>query len=334
MLTTATIDVLSDIGATLNWENTGSIGSIALDDISTLNVKANLSTSSFALKYQLEYGFFPLGINFNSDGTIQGKVTSGFVGTYTFAVSALDASGYKYLNDVFTLETVSTTSTNFTNFYFKTYLNLEKRKEYSTFINDRKIFLPELIYRPRDQYFGVQRELKLVLHYGVEEKIDDIDYVYTLQNNFSRRNIKLGKLKTAIAIENNKKLYEIIYVEVLDDLNSSNTATSFIFNGNTYYPASINNMRRAFQDSNVIKTTETLNPKFTKNAQPATYKILRYIPFVPICYCIPDKSPILMKKIKDSGFQFNRINFDIDRVHIEKSTLTLENKYLLFEKRN
>lgn len=337
MLTTATIEILSSLQATLKWENTGSLGTIITGEISTFQVKAELSTSSFTLKYILKGGVLPPGLNLNTDGTIEGISTATSQNTYTFNVSVIDSTGYEFLsNTEFKIETKQTTSTNFTTAFFKPYLNLEARKRYKNFINNREIFIPEFIYRPFDSNFGLQQELKMVLHYGIELK-NLSTYANTLNDNFAKRGLRLGNLKTAVAIENEKKLYEIIYIDVVDDLNFKNignTSTSFTFNNLTYYPPSINNMRQVIKNSTNIKTTESLNPKFTKNFQPTTFQILGYIPFVPICYCIAEKSQIILKNIKKSKFEFNKINFVIDRLLIQKNLQEDQTKYLLFENRN
>lgn len=334
MLTTATIEILSDLGATLTWESTGSLGTLLSDEISTFYVKANLSTSSFNLQYRFASsvpGALPSGLTLNSDGTIQGKHTVTTVGrnTYTFAVAVVDSTGYEFISrEEFTLETLKTTSTNYTPFFFKSHLNLDDRKKFKNFINDKKIFVPELLYRPNDLNFGLQKELKMVLNFGVNDGFAFSTYQTILEENFAKRKLKLGNLKSAIAKENNKNLYEIIYIDIIDDYNPNNvinTSTSFTFNGTTYYPPSINNMRQRLKTE--VGTTESLNPKFTKTVQPTTLKTLNYVAFVPLCYCIPNKSTVLLKNIQNSGFKFNQINFEIDRVYVR-------NKYLLFDNRN
>lgn len=332
MLTSNVIDILSEAGTTFKWENTGTIGNLIVDEISNLNVKVILDPPKFNLKYTPTTSL-PQGLTLNFDGTIQGKHTDDFVGnsTYLFNVSVTDATGFQFTTESFAIDTVKTTSTNFITAVFKPYLNLNDRKKYKDFINDKSIFIPDLIYRNYDSNFGVQRDLHMTLNFGISDLPLQNYQTQIDSGNFERRRIKLGSLKTAIAKENNKEIYEIIYVEVIDDYNINNlmsTSTSFVFNGRTYYPPSINNMRQRFRNSPFqIETTENLNPKFTKTPQGTDFKILGYIPFVPVCYCLPGKSIIILKNIQNSGFKFNTINFEIDRIF-------LKDKYLLFSDRN
>lgn len=337
MLTTATINILSQLESTFTWTTTSTLGPISVYEISDLNVNAELSTSSFDLRYSIKSGSLPPGLTLNFDGTIVGKLHP-FVGTpptlstASFTVSAKDLTAYEYDSKAFQLEMFKSTSTEYASVYFKPYLTLDKRKEYNKFVENKDIFIPSLIYRPYDLNFGVQKNIKMFLHFGVE--FAPIQYSsILLEENFSKRKLRLGNIKTAIAKENNEIIYEIIYLEVIDDYNLNNfinTATSFVFNGKTYYPPSINNMRTRFiKNSQNISTTEDLNPKFTKTIQNNSNSLTGYIPFVPICYCLPGKSSIILKKIKDSKFQFNKINFDIDRILVER--FTGDTQYLLFK---
>lgn len=329
MLTTSTIELLSKLDASLAWESTGSLGTMYIDEVSEFYVKANLSTSSFDIRYTLDNGNLPTGLKLNIDGTIEGRATSTNPDTHTFSISAIDSTGYRFFdNEPFEITTILSTSTSFTRSFFKPLISLEKRKEYSNFITNKQIFLSDFIYRPYDSYFGVQRDLKVYLHFGIEE-VDLSSYYSNIQTNFSRRKLKLGNLKTAIATKNDKVIYEIIYLEVIDDVVFNNTTTSFIFNGKTYYPPSIGNMRNKLSQATFVKTTEIFNPKFIKNIKPDNSEILSYIPFIPICYCLPEKSSIILKNIKNSGYKFNLINFEINKLFIEKHNFP-QNKYLVF----
>lgn len=342
MLTTATINILSQVGSTLEWEKTGNIGTILTNETSELYIKANLSPPKFPIKYNFLNGLLPPGLTLDHDGTIKGVSkqyqSTPTTSTYGFNVEVVDSTGYRYIEDQFSINIINT-STAYTGVYFKPYLSLEKRKEYSDFIYNKNIFIPEFIYRPFDSNFGVQKELNLTLHFGVQI-VQIPEYVSTLQQNFSKRKIKLGELKTATAKLNGNPIYELIYVDIIDDLDSINivnSSTSFLFNGEIYYPATINNMRKRFINNNNISTTENLNPKFLKTPQGLSSLELGYIPFIPICYCIPGKSQIILKKIKEYNFKFNKINFEIDRLLIKDSDLNnLDNttNYVLFSDRN
>lgn len=332
MITTSTLEILSNLGETIAWENTGTLGTIINGEVSTFNVKANLSNSSFKLNYYVHSGLLPNGLTLISDGTITGTANFLPIGTtfYDFEVSAIDSTGYKFLEPTpFRIIAENNTSTNYTSSYFKINLDLQDRKKFKDFSTNNKIFIPEFIYRPNDKNFGIQTDLKMILNFGITDTSFSIYTQQIKDKNFQRRKLKIGELKTAVAIENNKKIYEIIYVDVIDDILFDTTTTSFTFNNETYYPPSIGNMRSIFKNSSYnIETTESLNPKFTKNTQPTNSKILNYIPFIPICYCIPEKSAFVLKNIKNSNFKFNLLNFEIDRLYIQNTYLSKLNYYI------
>jgi|LakMenEpi03Aug12_release.lakeMendotaPanAssembly.Ray.scaffolds.fasta_scaffold184456_4 hypothetical protein len=337
MITTATIEILSQINATVSWENTGSIGSILVGEPSDLYVKANLTTSSFSLKYITKSGNLPPGLTLNTDGTIEGKVpTDSLVSisstTYNFTISGVDVTGYEFIDGDFSITVNQTTSTEYTSIWCRPYLSFPKRQEFNNFILDSNIFPTNLIYRPLDANFGIQRELKMFIDFGIE-KLNLDEYIDTLNRNFYRRRFGLGSVKSALSISNNTTIYELIYIDVVDKYtNSSNQSipTSFTFNGQTYYPASLDNMRTRLASQH--RTTSDLNPKFTKSVQPGDYLELGYIKFVPLCYVLPGKSKIVLRTIKDSGFKFNLIDFDVDRILINNVQDYTGNKYLLLNR--
>lgn len=331
MITTSALEILSDLGETIAWENTGTLGTIINGEVSTFYVKANVSNSSFQLNYQLYSGYLPNGLMLDKNGIIKGTAIDIPLGTtlYDFEVVAIDSTGYRFLEPTsFRLIGSNTTTTNYISSYFKMLLDLPSRKKFKDFSTNANIFIPEFIYRPQDKNFGIQHELKMVLNFGIKDT-NFLNYVQQLEvENFQKRKFKIGDLKTAVAIENNKIIYEIIYLEIIDDILFNNTSTSFSFNNKTYYPPSIDNMRHIFKNSSYdIETTERLNPKFTKNVQPNDSKILNYIPFIPICYCTPEKSSFILKNIRSSNFNFNLLNFEINRLY-------LQNRYFVFNKQN
>lgn len=334
MITTATIEILSQINATVAWENTGSIGELLVGEPSELYVKAILTTSSFTLKYITKRGNLPPGLSLTTDGTIEGKVptNTAIASTstiYNFSVSGVDVTGYEFIDGDFSITVNQTTSTDFTSMWCRPYLSMNKRQEFSNFVLNDTIFPSNLIYRPLDANFGIQHELKMIIDFGIE-KLNLSDYIPTLTQNFYKRRFSLGTVKSAIAKLDNTPLYELIYIDVIDkyiNTKKQSLPNFFTFNNQTYYPASVDNMRSRVSAQH--KTTADLNPKFTKTIQPGDYLELNYIKFVPLCYVIPGKSKIILRKIQDSGFKFNLLDFEVDRILINNTQNYTGNKYLL-----
>lgn len=332
MITTATIELLSKIGATISWENTGSLGTILVDQDSELYVQANLTTSSFSLQYKLKDGNLPPGLSLQSDGTILGRVptdqtnssTSITTSTYDFNVKVVDNVGYEYLNGDFSIKVEQSTSTSYTRMYSRPHLSLEKRKEFQNFINNEEIFDPKLLYRPLDPEFGVQRQLRMVIDFGIQSE-NLSEYAETLTKNFYKRRFHLGPVQVAIAKLGTIPIYELIYLEIIDKY--GDVAKTFTQNGVNYWPSTVKNMRSRILD--LHDSNSKLNPKFTRTTQIGETSSLGYIPYVPLCFSLPGKSPIITRKIKDNGYKFNNIDFEMDRIFLEKVQDYPGTKYLL-----
>jgi hypothetical protein len=234
-----------------------------------------------------------------------------------------------------------TTTDKFTDAYFKPHFTLTKRSQYRDFINNEKIFDPKLIYRPYDQHFGVQTNIKMVLDFGIEQ-LNLEEYVYALRENFYRKRLWLGKVKTATAKDSQgNAVYDVIYVDVVDDMvNSQGISADPVFytpwNDEIYYPGSVDNMRRqlhtiTLRDYTYIGVKNGLQPRFMLS-QPPSEKTSTYMRVVPLCYTLPGKSSIIVNKIAASGFKFNRLDFEIDRLIVSNTLDNNTAKYLIFSR--
>ena len=100
------------------------------------------------------------------------------------------------------------------------------RDTLTAFFNDTSIFEPAWIYRSSDPNFGVQNELKMLLYAGIETNI--ISAYVSAFGRSSRKKFRIGGLKKATAknIGTNDVVYELIYLEILDNLENENGSVS------------------------------------------------------------------------------------------------------------
>lgn len=328
------------VDSTINWVSTASLGTIEPDHISELAVNAAQIGSSYSIKYSLYSGILPPGLSLERDGSIVGEALYGNTGTYTFTVQANDV--YE-LNAIFTttsITVVEQTSTQYTNIYLKPYLTKDKRTYYNEFISNEAIFTPSLMYRYFDPNFGVQREIKIMLEYNIERVQSDY-FAVAMQENFYRKKLWFGDVKTAIAKNDQGNIvYEIVYIDIIDDMinNDSMSISSTIYQNNeNYHPNSIDNMRERLRriqlPNNVYIEVDDLNlPRFMKTAQGNSYIPPGYIKLVPLCYTLPNQSSKIVSQIKFSGFDFKKVNFEIDRLIIHKSQDNGLPKFLVFSR--
>ena len=185
-----------------------------------------------------------------------------------------------------------------------------------------------------DENFGVQRDLKLILDFGIE-RLTLAEYRNIISRNFYRQRLHPGEIKSAYSMLNGKPSYEIIYIDISDRYTNEKYVSinrEFVHNGVTYYPASGDNMRARVKD--LAKTTSDLDPKFTKIAQPSISNRPKfgYFKFIPVCFTLPGKSKSIIDRIKKSKFEFNRLDFDIDRIFIQNPLNHDGTKYLILNK--
>jgi hypothetical protein len=136
---------------------------------------------------------------------------------YTFKVLVRDLFGYGANVKEFSLTVTDTDDKIYSNVYIKPFLSQDQRNTFSDFINDYTIFTPELIYRPYDTNFGLQKELKTLVYAGIEAKRLE-NFVASTGLNHRRKNFYFGEIKTAIAKQpdSNDVVYEVIYIEIKD----------------------------------------------------------------------------------------------------------------------
>ena len=207
----------------------------------------------------------------------------------------------------------------------------------------------------------------MLLQHGIET-VSIEKYVPILARNFSRKNYRFGTIKNAVAKDaNNKVIYEIIYVEMIDELEQENKSVNskVEISGNTkeidasqdkfkvstdlitidqlvekfVYPNSTTAMKQRFaeaypnNDSSLIQINDSFLPLWMRSIQDATGTSLGYIKAVPIAYVKPGTSISIIDNIKDSGFDFKTIHFDIDRLTIDSVEGQKGDKYIAFPKR-
>jgi hypothetical protein len=239
------------------------------------------------------------------------------------------------------LENVTYTDNTFTKIYIKPFFTPQQRTEYREFAANTFTFDSKLIYRYFDPNFGVQHDMRVVLEFGIE-RVNLDEYAIALRENFYRKQFYFGDIKKAIATDNTGSvIYEVIYLDIIDDfVNSSGVGInqSVENNGISYFPAGIGNMRKQLeaiqlQNGERISINEYNEPKFMRSPQAGNYKPPNYIRAAPICYALPGQGDKVISRIKLSGFDFKKLNFEVDRLVVQESTDSTA-KYLLLERQS
>jgi len=339
---TFTLAVKGEVESSIAWVSDSDLGSIETGTISELAVEAQQISSEYSIKYSVISGNLPQGLSLARDGTITGMVGYNQTGTFIFDVLASDVYELSWITRTFSLNVTETSNKEYTKIYCRPFLAKEKRTLYTEFTSNNFTFDPSLIYRYYDPNFGVQSSLKIYLEFGIE-KVDLESYANALTENFYRRKLYFGNIKKAIAKNSaGITVYEIVYVDVVDDMiTSTGTSVSkqITMNNNTYFPASITNMRSKLEsitlpDSSIISVNPDLLPRFMNTAQPGSYQFPGYMRVIPLCYALPGQGDRIISRIKLSNFDLKLLDFEIDRIIVESSTDSTSAKYLLLGQQN
>jgi hypothetical protein len=221
-------------------------------------------------------------------------------------------------------------SIEYTNIYLEPFLSIKKREMFAEFVNDSTIFIPEFIYEYGNPNFGVQDRCRMYLEYGIEKK--SISWYFdAMQRHFYRKRLLLGDVKIAKGKQTNgTHVYDAVYVEVVDPLSGIKSSVSL--NGKNYSPSSIELMREEYREAGFLFNEEFL-PLFMRTAQTGSILPTNFIKVVVLCYTLPNQGTKILNRIKRSKFDFNLIDFDVDRVIIEETLDYLSDKYLIFERK-
>lgn len=333
---TFTLAIQGEVEDAIEWVSTNSIGTLSLGATSDLKVEARTLTGDYRVNYRQIGGQLPPGLELKIDGSLSGKVSGAEnTGTFVFEVQASDIYRLSEITKEFSLSVVKESDKEYTEVYCRPFFHPDVRKLYQSFITDSSIFDPNLIYRYFDPNFGVQNNIKMVLKFAIERPTL-AQAVEAVKENFYRRRLYFGDIKTAVARDDSgQDQYEVIYAEIVDHL--SDVSQVIYENDEIYYPASIENMRTKFRqirlaDGSVIDVNDQFLPKFMRTAQPGEYRTSGYISLVPICYVKPGNAKTVLARIRNSGFDFKSLDFEIDRVIIQETQEESSAKYLIFER--
>jgi hypothetical protein len=358
---TFTLSVLGEVESTISWITGSDLGSIVAGRISNLSVIASTTLVDSTLRYSLISGKLPNGMQLSQYGELTGSprqyesndgvgltyfdnnVTTfdngaiTFDRKYTFTVLAKDRFGFGASSKTFTISVTDKDKNKYSNIYIKPYLIPLQRLSYEKFINNGRVFLSEYLYRPGDVEFGLQRELRCLVFAGIETKNIE-NYVAAVEKNHTKKKYRLGDLKTAIAKNpgSNEVVYEVVYVELIDPAmpKSGITETAFTINNtnNLLYLSNLQNMRGRIKEVGV--NSQDFLPLWMRTQQNSKGQQTTFVPAIPLCYTIPGKSNAIVENIKNNGFDFKTINYEIDRYIIDNTLEDTGPKIILFANYN
>ena len=338
--------------------NPSPLGTINTGAISTLYVSA-YNVDGIGLEYRLKSGSnssLPQGLELMPSGNIVGRVSFNTFaldgGTTTFDVVSVNRGVTTPttfdMEFVFTVEAFNGGSNVSVYKTFSIVVNRAFNQPYENLYiqamppqNDRDLInnllqnttaIPvESLYRADDPNFGLATQVVYNHAYGLTAATY-IDYVSSLYLNHYWKNLVLGEISTAQALDpvTGEVLYEVVYSRIVDNLvNSSGESVGkqvvipYPIDPNTpaeidvVYPNSLINMRDQVID--VVGQTSNLLPLWMLSTQ-TDGRVLGFTPAWVIAYVNPGQSGQIAYNIRTQfGTSLNLVDFQVDRYELDRA---------------
>ena len=351
------LTLVGAVNTDVTWLTPSNLGFIVNGSTSTLSVEAVNTLGGRPLQYRLAPGSYPTpnvgvynklpqGLEMLSSGDIAGRVsfntfaidlgtttfdrgTTNFDSTFTFTVNAYSQDGVISVDRTFTVQVIREYNEPYENLYIKCMPPESSRVLINQLIQNQDIIPIGLLYRADDPNFGVANNVTYHHAYGLTAATY-ADYVSSLSINHYWKNLVLGSIKTAQALDDNGNiLYEVVYSQVVDDL--VNNAGSSVSKSvtlpysvtlpdttvvTTVYPNSLINMRDQVIDT--VGQVSKMLPRWMLSKQ-ANGQVLGFTPAWVIAYCLPGKAAQVAYNIAQQfGEKLNLIDFEVDRYELDR----------------
>lgn len=353
------LTLIGNADAEVTWLTPDFIGYVQNGEFSTLYVEA--SHPNVFLQYRFkagEYSKLPQGLKLLPSGNIVGRTAfktfmldggtttfdsergtrleidpTTFDRTFKITVEAYSSNGLVSTYKEFTLMIDVINEQPYNILYAKAMPPRDDRYLLQTILQNTDVFDDRLIYRPDDHNFGVAKNVVYHHAYGLAPTAID-DYFAAMNLNHYKKQITLGEIKTARALDDDGNvLYEVVYSRIVDDLvNPAGVSISKKVNlsanvinlgpGNVIqeeidevYPNSLANMRD--QVISEVGQVSRILPRWMLSKQ-EDGRVLGFVPAWVIAYTKPGNSKLVAYRIQQQfGSPFNQINFFLDRFTLD-----------------
>jgi len=353
------LEIIGPIDTDVTWLVPSNLGTIVNGATSTLYVAAE-NTAGIPLQYQLESGSdsnLPQGLELLPSGEIAGRVSfntfaldlgtttfdvtlndlaitgenteTTFDLSHTFTVNAYSVNGLVSVFKTFTITVDRVYNEPYENLYIQAMPPQNDRNLISNLLQNQDIFQPDLLYRPADPNFGLATKVVYNHAFGLTSSTI-ADYVSSLDINHYWKNVTLGEIRVAQAVDaNGNVIYEVVYSPVIDNLlNDAGESVSkevtlpYPINEadsteiDVVYPNSLIDMRDQVIDT--VGQVADILPLWMTSKQ-SNGRVLGFTPSWVLAYAKPNKGDQIAYYIRTKfGENLNVVDFEIDRYEIDR----------------
>ena len=220
-----TMKVIGEIDIGIAFTTPTVIGTLKADVPSLLSVEAVTEDTNRVLSYSVTSGALPTGITLSEQGNLIGAIDpSDFTDStraYTFTITVSDQYQEAATSKEFTVNLdIPYTQTEYGNMSGHATSFIDQNIFYSI-AQDPNINSVENIYRPEDPTFGMKVKPNMLMMSGLEAQTLTA-FQQQMEQNHAPKTVYFGDIKTAVAKEGTDAKYEVVYIEVKDNLVNKN----------------------------------------------------------------------------------------------------------------
>ena len=354
-----TLPIIGPIDTGVIWLTDSDLGTIVNGSTSTLYVLA-VNSADIPIQYRLESGsdsLLPQGLQLLPSGEIAGRVSfntfavdlgettfdvtlndlaitgedteTTFDLEYTFTVNAYSVNGLISVFKTFKITVDRKYNEPYENLYIQAMPPIRDRNLIDSLLQNQDIFRPDLLYRPADPNFGRATNVIYDHAFGLTASTIE-DYYSSLYENHYWKNLTLGEIKVAQALDSNDNvIYEVVYSQVIDNLlNEQGQSVSkevilpYPINEadsteiDVVYPNSLIDMRDQVIDT--VGQIANILPLWMTSKQ-VNGRVLGFTPAWVLAYAKPGKGEQIAYYVRTKfGERLNLIDFEVDRYELDR----------------
>jgi len=225
-----TMKVIGQIDIGIAFSTPTNVGTLTADIPSTLSIVAVAENTDRVLSYSVSAGSLPPGITLSEQGNLIGTIDPSAITdstrSYSFTVSVSDQYQAVGHSNPFTVDVdIPYTQEEYGNMTGHATSFIDQNIFYNI-AQDPSINSQEYIYRGEDKHFGMKSKPEMLMISGLKAQTLTA-FQNQMSQNHAPKQLYFGDIKTAVAKEDGVIKYEVVYVEVKDNLvNNQGVAVS------------------------------------------------------------------------------------------------------------
>ena len=216
-----TMKVIGEIDIGVAFSTPKIVGTLTTGIPSTLSIVAVAENTDRVLSYTVSSGSLPPGITLSEQGNLIGTIDpsemTDSTRSYDFTVRVSDQYQEVGQNGSFTINVdVPFTQEEYGNMTGHATSFIDQNIFYNI-AQDPSINSQQYIYRGEDKNFGIKSKPEMLMMSGLKAQTLTV-FQNQMTQNHAPKTLYFGNIKTAVAKENGVIKYEVVYVEVKDNL--------------------------------------------------------------------------------------------------------------------